>query len=127
MEISTGLESFKTSPYHNIAVLDGSYSFAKDLLNKNLHNGQIVKQIKNITEKGIYAPMTRSGNYFVQLGEEGKVLAHCFAHLKYPQYFEPIVNFIWNTWEMVYGENKNSDIHPAAAWMMNNFAFLVEK
>lgn len=126
MEISTGSDSFKTSPYHNIAILDGSYSFAKDLLNQHLHNGQIVKSIKNTTEKGIYAPMTRSGNYYIKLGE-GKVLAHCFAHLKNPEFFEPIVNLIWNAWEIVYGKNTNSDIHPAAAWMMNNFAFLVEK
>lgn len=49
LEISTGSNSFKTSSYHNIAVLGGSYNFAKDLLNKHLYNGQFVKEIQTVT------------------------------------------------------------------------------
>ena len=35
------------SAMHNIALHDGSYDFAKDLLNERLHNGQVVTKISN--------------------------------------------------------------------------------
>ena len=35
------------SAMHNIALHDGSYAFAKDLLNERLHNGQVVTKISN--------------------------------------------------------------------------------
>ena len=57
------------SAMHNIALHDGSYDFAKDLLNERLHNGQVVTKISNIFAKGVYAPMTTIGNFYVKTAD----------------------------------------------------------
>ena len=46
------------SSHHNIALSDGSYAFAQELLGKTLHNGEIVTNVQKVTARGVYAPMT---------------------------------------------------------------------
>lgn len=43
---------------HNIALQNGEYAFARDLLNQKLHNGQTATKLTKKISKGIYAPMT---------------------------------------------------------------------
>ena len=43
-----------------------------------------VTAVRQLKEKGMYAPKTESGNYFVYVSEEKKVLAHNYAHLRNP-------------------------------------------
>lgn len=54
------------SAMHNVALHDGEYAFAKDLLGQKLHNGQTVSKLTKKIAKGIYAPMTELGNFFVK-------------------------------------------------------------
>lgn len=65
-------------------MMDGSYTFAKELLNQRLHNGQIVREVRNVTSKGIYAPLTETGNFYVKMSEDEKTLVHCFANIRNP-------------------------------------------
>lgn len=56
------------SASHNIALMDGTYKFASELLGEYLHNGQSVSSINTKIERGVYAPLTASGNYYVSMG-----------------------------------------------------------
>lgn len=48
--------------------MDGTYKFASELLGEYLHNGQSVSSINTKIERGVYAPLTASGNYYVSMG-----------------------------------------------------------
>lgn len=71
--------------------------------------------------------MTKAGNFFVKTSENQRTLAHCFANIRNPDFYKPVVTAIWQGWELVMGESEGSEIHPAAQWMMSAFKFLMEK
>lgn len=115
------------SSHHNIALSDGSYAFAQELLGKTLHNGEIVTNVQKVTARGVYAPMTGQGNFYVKSSDSEKALAHCFANIRNPEFYESIVSTIWQGWELFGGSTQVQEIHPAAKWMMNTFSFLMEQ
>lgn len=66
LSIRTSKGDFVTSQFHNIALKDESYLFGKELLHKQLYGNEInVNSLENVEEIGMYAPLTRSGNYYV--------------------------------------------------------------
>lgn len=77
---------------HNVA--DGreyGFSPAKDMLGRELMSNlanQTVERISEVVELGVYAPLTILSNFYVEAGK-GRVLVHCYAHITYPQYYEP--------------------------------------
>jgi len=93
------------SQYHNIATLNElnelEYRFGGEVLNRTLmssEEGQAysVKEIGRKVLKGIYAPYTSLGNYYIVSEDDPSYhfLAHCFAHLKDPEYYELL--FDWS-------------------------------
>ena len=134
LEIKTGeTGTFYTSAYHNIAIQDGKYVFAKDLeginlfSNKRNKNVGSVKEINTQTKQGMYAPKTRSGNYYIMLNFEAHILAHNYAHIKDPVNYETMVDFMFNTYEYLYGKPADIDeAHPVANWMTTKFSFITE-
>jgi hypothetical protein len=60
-------------------------------------------------------------------GKKQKTLAHCFANIRNPEIYEPIVSMIWQGWELFGGSDHAEEIHPAAKWMMTKFSFLMEQ
>ena len=84
--------------------------------------------MKNVTDKGMYAPMTRSGNYFIVLENNEKILAHSFANIRNPELLEPLFKLVISVWEGLFGEPEaSSEIHPAAEWMMETLSAFVHK
>lgn len=72
----------------------------------------------------MYAPLTRSGNYYILTSEDEKVLAHNFANIRNPECYESAFRSIVGVWEMIYGENEG-EMHPVADWMKKTFSFAV--
>ena len=124
--MTTESGKFMASDFHNIALMDGTYSFAKDVNGKFLFNGEQVLSVKNVTETGIYAPLTQTSNFYIMVGESERTLAHSYAYIQNPEFYEPFVNFILAGWGILYTHNDN-DIHPAAKWMQKVFSFLLDQ
>jgi hypothetical protein len=57
---------------------------------------------------------------------EGRVLAHCFANVRNPEFYEPFVFTIFKLWETFSGKYEVEKMHPAAEWMKQTFNILVE-
>ena len=115
-----------TSHFHNIAVKDRSYLFGKELVNEELYGNEIhVNSIEEIEQRGMYAPLTESGNYYILTSEEEKILAHNFANVRRPELHEPGMKYAIKLWDWVYGESKE-EIHPVAEWLMTTFSFILE-
>lgn len=74
---------------------------------------------------GIYAPLTQSSNFYIKVGQNHKTLAHSYAYIQNPQFYEPFCNMIFTVWETLYGKPTSSEVHPAADWMKNTFYFLL--
>jgi len=74
------------SAFHNIALADKTYAFAKDLSGEHLYNGKKVLGINKVQQKGVYAPLTSTNNFYVSVGSD-HTLAHCFANLKNPEFY----------------------------------------
>jgi len=115
------------SAFHNIALANKTYAFAKDLNGEHLYNGKKVLTINKVQQKGVYAPLTSSNNFYVSVGE-GHTLAHCFANLKNPEFFESIFSIIINVWGLIDSRETNEEgMLPAVSWMKNTFSFLIEE
>jgi len=59
--------------------------------------------------------MTAAGNYFILNSKGEKVLAHCFAHIRHPELYEPVVNLALSLYEMSFGISYER-IHPLGRW-----------
>lgn len=119
--------SFVASAHHNIAVQNQSYIFAKDLLSERLHGlGKGIKKIEIIEEKGIFAPMTASGNYFILNSNNEKVLAHCFAHVKDPIMYENVVHTAISVYDTFF-EQSCQEMHPLGNWFERALDLVCEK
>jgi hypothetical protein len=89
-----------TSPMHSIAtgsIRDSTYVFADDLqVGQALiaANGSsvAVRKLRKQQAKGFYSPLTHTSNFFVGSSPRSAVLAHNFAHLTTPRWYEPIVH-----------------------------------
>lgn len=69
--------------------------------------------------------MTESSNYFILKNNEEKLLAHCFANVKNPTFYEPFVKIALKSYDILMGASENK-IHPVAAWLMEKLPFLME-
>lgn len=95
---------------------------------------QTVTDISKTTKKGLYAPLTESNNYYIfQVNPTGKViinekvLAHCYAQIRNPTLYEPIIDVAIAFYETSYGKpSEELIIHPVAKWFAGNFKFLLE-
>ena len=114
------------SHYHNVALMDGSYTFAKDLNPELLFNGQGISSMKNVSKPGVYAPLTASSNFYIKVGNE-KTLVHSYAHIKNPTAYEPFFNLVFSVWETMFEVEENFEVHPAAKWMKETFTMLIEQ
>jgi hypothetical protein len=77
--------SFTVSAKHNLATEDGEYIFAEEMIDRKLFGFKYeIKTVENVSEKGIYAPMTAARNYFILNSKGEKILAHCLAHIMNP-------------------------------------------
>ena len=74
----------------------------------------------------MYAPLTKSGNYYILTSENEKILAHNYANVRRPELYEPIVRNAIQTWQMMYGEQEE-EIHPVADWLKKTFSFFIEE
>ena len=59
--------------------------------------------MQKVRRQGFYAPKTKSNNYFIFLrgSYEEKVLAHNYAHVRNPHYYDDIVDTIEAIWNFV--------------------------
>lgn len=103
LEVYTESGSFVVSDMHSVKLLSGEYAFAKDLNGSYLSNGEKVTKIGTKKEAGVYAPFTNSGNFFVKVSDSSRTLAHCFAYIDDPEFYEPFVSTIFSLWELYYG------------------------
>ena len=77
--------------------------------------------------KGVYAPYTSVGNYFITNSRENEqlILVHCFAHVstKYHTVFDYMIKFtpFWNT-----QPEEDSYIHPLSKVLKDLFPSVVE-
>ena len=69
--------------------------------------------------------MTNSGNYFILNNNEEKVLAHCFANIRNPTFYEPFVKIAMIAHDKIMGIPEDK-IHPVASWLTEKLSFLVE-
>lgn len=118
--------SFISSSFHNIAVQNHSYIFAKDLLSERLHgSGKDVKRIETVIEKGIFSPLTASGNFFILNSNNETVLVHCFAHVKNPVSYERIVHTVISLYDTFF-EQSYEEIHPLGRWFKGLWSLVFE-
>lgn len=98
-------------------------------MGKILHSGHPVTKLTPTTAKGIYAPMTKSGTFYIRTSSSTRTLAHCFANIRNPDFYQPIVTTLWQAWELFFGpgNSESTEIHPAASWMIEKFGFLMEQ
>ena len=106
MEIkSHGNTEFASSPLQNFAFVNANgkigYKFAfqfqkgDELISFPHSNAKVVSTKHNLTQKGIYAPFTEFGNYFVfaqnfhssqaNHNKDTMILTHALSHMKNPQ------------------------------------------
>lgn len=97
-KIETETGSFVSSAFHNIGLIDGTYSYAKDLHNQFLSNGEKVIRVTTKQDTGVYTPFTDNGNFFISLNNQKKTLVHCFANIKNPDFYMPFVRPIFIGW-----------------------------
>ena len=95
-------------------------------MGENLFGLGRVSSVDRTVKKGLYAPKTKTNNYFVYLnGSEGKkVLAHCFAQIRSPQNYELLVELIESAWNLV--ASSEEDVHPSYKWMQETFTIVQE-
>ena len=105
IKITTEKGSFIASDFHNIRLINSTFAFTKNLNGQFLENGQKVIELASITKEGIYAPLTESSNFYIHLGNNEKTLAHSYAYLPNPEFYEPMVNLIIGGWELMYGSS----------------------
>lgn len=96
--IETDAGSLIASPQHSIAVHGGGkYAFAGEFaVGHNLIRADgssvAVRRIRKQMAKGYYSPLTHTSNLFVGTSPDSVVLAHNFAHLREPRWYEPLVH-----------------------------------
>lgn len=125
--------SLVASNRHLLAVQGGeAYEFAgdlragKDALVAQDGSSATVRKVSDVRARGLYAPLTRTSNFFVGgKGETPGVLAHSFAQVQRPRRYEAIfhrfldvVELFWHSVNDVDASNDAAYVHPVArAWM----------
>lgn len=117
----------EVSDKHNIAMDNFEYKFADEVAGGKLFYAGSVSSIETVSSVGKFAPKTEANNYFVFVegSQTDKVLAHCFAHIRNPVRYEPIVEFIESTWNL-FSDGSEELIHPSYTWMHNTMTILQE-
>jgi hypothetical protein len=122
--IETDHGSVIASPKHSIAVhRGGEYAFASEVavghsLVRADGSSVAVRSIRKQTAKGYYSPLTHTSNLFVGTSPDSVVLAHSFAHLRGPRWYEPHVHAMMSVAEMFSAkihevhDNKEGYLHP---------------
>jgi hypothetical protein len=76
---------FNVSKYHHLALEDGTYGFAGNTLNQKLfRSNETINKMNNVMKRGLYAPYSDAGNYYVVKSNGDKILAHVFSNIKNP-------------------------------------------
>ncbi len=76
---------FNVSKYHNLALEDGTYGFAGDTLNRKLfRSNETINKMNKVMKRGLYAPYSDAGNYYVVKSNGDKILAHAIANFNNP-------------------------------------------
>jgi hypothetical protein len=91
LELDDGVGSLRISPLHNIALETGNYVFAKDALGSKLFGSEPIQNAQEKILKGIYAPLTESGNFYIQTDDGRRVLVSCIANIKNPNLYENLL------------------------------------
>ena len=125
LAIQTESGEFIVSGKHNVATTEG-YKLAEEVT--ELRGVGKVTGVRQVKASGMYSPRTESSNYFVYLNgsEDKKALAHNFAHVRNPQFWEPIFDSIEAVWDMFDNEAKHAEKHPSHAWMQETFSIVQE-
>jgi hypothetical protein len=129
--IETDLGSVIASPKHSIAVhKGGEYAFASELavghsLVRPDGSSVTVRRVRRQTAKGYYSPLTHTSNFFVGTSKDSAVLAHSFAHLPGPRWYEPIVHGVMRFAETFRGArihevsgDEDGYLHPVMQFML---------
>ena len=109
--------SVMVSAKHNIATAKNTYSFA-DEASHVFGQGEIIS-VEKIKAKGLYAPKTESNNYYVFIDgtDADMMLAHCFAHIRNPTFYEGMFSLVESTWNLFDPSAVSHDVHPSYTWM----------
>ena len=77
---------------------------------------------------GLFAPKTASNNYYVHIEgtESDKMLAHCFAHIRNPLFYEDMLDLVESAWNLIDPSACTLDVHPSYTYLQNTLTFLLE-
>jgi hypothetical protein len=132
--VNTNAGVVVASPRHLLATGKQAYSFASELsvgrtLVREGKDAALVEDVtvESISEtqgKGLYAPLTLTTNYFVGEVMSPGVLAHSFAELRHPQWYERTFHAMLTVAEFfkpkinAIDANDQAYLHPVAAFFM---------
>ena len=145
VQLITDSGTFEVSPNHNIAIsvdtdIDPTgikYSFAADAMVGdvlvNPYGTTTITSVKEITKTGFYSPFTTHSTLYV--GDDQMLfLAHSFASIKNPVYYEGMVHNAFSMALMFNSSINDVDMesskeytNPVAAKLQKYFFFMVDK
>lgn len=126
LKLNTENGWMEVSAKHNLASKTREYRFAEEA--ESLFPSGNVESVSKVVSLGVYAPKTTSNNYFVLLEDssnQGKALAHCYAHVRNPELYDGTVDLIEAIWDFFGGEWEG-DIHPSTIWLEKSLKILQE-
>ena len=134
LKLTTEEGTMEVTRFHNVAVVTEEgldFPYAEQITEgsflKTREGKTRVQSQSALVKVGVFAPLTRLSNFYVGTNSSNLLLAHSFAHVRFPQTFEPIVQGLVSLaefWNPKINEVTDEEmyVHPVAQTLQDIFS-----